>query len=483
MTDFWQLLVCFVCLLMPAAIAAKESPNPTGLEPRNQPNILFLFTDDQSFETIGSLGLTDIETPAIDRLVRRGTLLTHAYNMGSWSPAVCVASRTMLITGRSIWDAQRIHHATDQEREAGLLWPQLMKQAGYETFMTGKWHIQTDAARVFDLVRDVRGGMPRDVAAGYNRPRIDVPDRWSPSDPQFGGFWEGGRHWTEVAADHACDYLNQRDSEAPFFMYVAFNAPHDPRQAPQEFVERYPLSRVEVPRNFLPLYPFRDEIGCSADLRDEKLGPFPRTEHAVRVHRQEYYAAITHLDSQIGRILDALDASGKADNTWIFLTADHGLAVGHHGLFGKQNLYDHSVRVPLVVVGPGVAASRRVSTPVYLQDVMATSLELANAHRPDHVFFRSLLPLLHNPSSPRPYSEIYGAYLRLQRSITVDQMKLIAYPKADTLRLYDLANDPLEMNDLAAVPARRAQRDELFQRLIELQKSLGDQLDLTSLAD
>ena len=458
----------------------------TGAQPLHaaeKPDILFLFADDQCFETIGALKLTDIETPNLDRLMKRGTLFTHAYNMGSWSGAVCVASRTMLITGRSVWDANRVYKSTDKERQAGVLWPQLMKNAGYQTYMTGKWHIQTDAAKVFDIVKDVRGGMPKDTPTGYNRPLDGTTDPWSPSDPKFGGFWEGGKHWSEVVADNASKFIDQAAKKAdPFFMYIAFNAPHDPRQSPQAFVDRYPLDRIQVPENFLPEYPFKDLIGCSASLRDEKLGPFPRTEHAVKVHRQEYYALITHLDEQIGRILDKLEASGRADNTWIFFTADHGLAVGHHGLFGKQNLYDHSTRVPFIVAGPGVKSNHRIDAAIYLQDVMATSIELAEAEQPEHIFFNSLLPLLRGTRTASFYPEIYGAYLELQRSISVDGFKLIAYPKAETLRLYDLSNDPFEMHDLAGKPEFRKRANSMFASLLKLQESLGDEADLTLIA-
>lgn len=446
-----------------------------------QPNILFLFTDDQSFETIRAFGHTDIDTPNLDRLVQRGTTFTHAYNMGSWSGAVCVASRTMLITGRSVWRANAIYDATEKEREAGRLWPQMMSRAGYATYFTGKWHIKTDAAKAFDVAKHIRPGMPNDTPAGYNRPLTGQPDPWSPSDPKFGGFWTGGKHWSEVAADDAVEFLGAaKQGGKPFFMYVAFNAPHDPRQSPQEYVDKYPLHRIAVPKNFLPEYPNKDAIGCSAALRDEKLGPFPRSEHAVKVHRQEYYALITHLDAQIGRILDALEKSGQADNTWIFLTADHGLAVGHHGLFGKQNMYDHSLRVPFVVAGPGVKAGAKIQLPIYLQDVMATALELAGAPKPEQVEFHSLLPLLRGEKSPAAREAIYGAYLELQRAVIHDGWKLILYPKARVVLLYHVAADPDERHDLAADPAHAGRRTALFQRLRALQRELDDPLDLTA---
>jgi arylsulfatase A-like enzyme len=447
-----------------------------------KPNVLFLFADDYCFEAVRASGHTDIDTPNLDRLVQRGTTFTRAYNMGSWSGAVCVASRTMLVTGRSVWNAESVYKTTDKEREAGVLWPQLMSRAGYRTYFTGKWHIQTDAAKCFDVARHIRAGMPKDTPNSYNRPPASGEDTWSPYDTSLGGFWEGGKHWSEVVADDAVDYLGDaKQAGKPFFMYIAFNAPHDPRQSPKEYVDRYPLDRIAVPENFLAQYPHKDAIGCGPSLRDEKLGPFPRTEHAVKVHRQEYYALITHMDAQIGRILDALEASGQADNTWIFFTADHGLAVGHHGLFGKQNMYDHSVRVPFIVAGPGVAKDRRNDAAIYLQDVMATSLDLAGADKPAHVFFNSLRPLLSSQQKQSNYESVYGGYLELQRAVTHDGWKLIAYPKAGVLRLYHLAKDPQEMTDLAADAKHAKRKAELFTKLLALQGQFGDKLDLAAM--
>lgn len=444
-----------------------------------KPNVLFLFADDFTYEAVRAFGHTDIDTPNLDRLAARGTTFTRAYNMGSWSGAVCVASRTMLNTGRSVWDAGAVYKETDKERQSGVLWSQLMSKAGYKTYMTGKWHVQTDATKVFDMVMDVRPGMPKTVPTAYNRPIAGQTDAWSPYDKSLGGFWEGGKHWSEVVNDHTITFLNDaKQQEKPFFIYAAFNAPHDPRQAPKEYEDMYPLSRIKVPENFIPEYPYKDDIGCSEKLRDEHLAPMPRTEFAVKTHRSEYYALITHLDVQIGKILDALDANGQADNTWIFFTADHGLAVGHHGLIGKQNMYDHSVRVPFIVAGPGVAKGAKNDNAIYLQDVMATALDLAEAEKPQHVFFHSLRPLLNGTQKQSSYESVYGAYLELQRAVTHDGWKLIAYPKAKVLRLYHLAEDPQEMTDLAAKPEHAALKKEMYARLVKLSADLGDQVEL-----
>jgi len=181
---------------------------------------------------------------------------------------------------------------------------------------------------------------------------------------------------------------------------------------------------------------------------------------------------------QMGRVFEALEKSGQAANTWIFFTADHGLAVGHHGLFGKQNMYEHSLRVPFMVAGPGVKAGHRISAPIYLQDVMPTVLELAGVPKPAHVDFHSLLPLLRGERTQSAYPSIYGGYLELQRAVIHEGWKLIVYPKARVMRLFDLTADPHEMKDLADAPAHAARRQQLFTRLLTLQRELDDRLDL-----
>ena len=448
-----------------------------------KPNILFIFADDQCYETIGGLGLTDIETPHLDRLMNSGTSFTRAYNMGSWSGAVCLASRAMLNTGRFIWRAQKASNQAETERADGRFWSENMKSAGYKTYMTGKWHVQASAEKCFDITRNVRGGMPNQTPEGYNRPLPGKPDQWSPYDRKFDGFWKGGKHWSEIVADDAIDYLSEAKKHAnknPFFAYIAFNAPHDPRQAPKEFIDKYPLNRIKVPSNFLPMYPYKDKIGCPHGLRDEKLAPMPRTKHAIQVNRQEYYAIITHMDLQIGRILDSLEKSGMADNTYIFYSADHGLGVGHHGLLGKQNLYEHSTRVPFIIQGPAIPKGKRIESPIYLQDVMATSLALAGIEKPKHVEFNDILPLALGKTKKSPYKEIYGAYLNVQRSITKNNIKLLAYPNVPLLRVYDIAKDPEEKKDLAPTQKGKTLIKKLFPQLVKLQKKMGDSLDLST---
>lgn len=475
-------------LLFLAAFLTAAATAPAQLPAK--PNILFILTDDQAVDTIAALGEAipggvTVQTPNLDRLARSGTVFRNAANMGAWHGAVCVASRSMLNTGRFLWAAESAEKGKFKgEIQDGRFWSQRMRTAGYETYMAGKWHVEAPVATLFDHLGTVRPGMPGSRASAYQRPREGKPDAWQPWDESLGGFWKGGRHWSEVLADETAGFLKSAaQSSKPFFMYIAFNAPHDPRQAPRSFVERYPADRLGLPPNFKPLHPLHEAMGLGPAtdqaLRDEALAPFPRTEHAVRVHRGEYYALVTHLDEQIGRILDTLREQGLTEKTVVILTSDHGLAVGRHGLMGKQNLYQHSVRVPFVIAGPGIPAGRVIDTRMYLQDAMATSLDLAGADA-SGVDFKSLGPLLRGEAAA-PYDAVYGAYTaRNQRSIVEGNHKLILYPTAGVAELFDLLADPLEMNDLASRPDSVSTQKRLFARLRKLQVETGDPLDLTA---
>jgi arylsulfatase A-like enzyme len=444
-----------------------------------KPNILLILTDDQTYHSINALGNHEIRTPTLDRLVHEGMTFTNAFNMGGWHGAVCVASRTMMNTGGAIWRAHKNEarlHSWANERK---LWSQLMEDAGYETYFSGKWHVKVPPDSIFNHVRHIRPGMPADTPVGYDRPIMGQEDAWSPFDTTQGGFWQGGRHWSEVLADDAEHFLARASQQKrPFFMYLAFSAPHDPRQSPKAYVDQYPPGKIAVPETFQPEYPYLGKIGYDRDLRDERLAPYPRTRYAVQVHRAEYYAIISHMDAQIKRILDALKMSGKEENTYIFFTSDHGLACGNHGLMGKQSLFDHSIRVPFVVVGPSVPPNSKNVREIYLQDIMPTSLELAGIEKPDYVDFESIIDLISDPKAQSHYSAIYGCYTNAQRMIRKNGFKLIAYPKAEVILLFDLVNDPLEQFNLSDSLRYAGLKKDLFNDLLALQQQMADTTDI-----
>ncbi|MGH9661029.1 MAG: sulfatase-like hydrolase/transferase, partial [Bryobacteraceae bacterium] len=312
-----------------------------------RPNIVILFTDDQRYDTVAALGHREVRTPHMDRLVREGTAFTRAHIMGGTVGAVCVPSRAMLLTGQTLFhvDASIVRPQAGRAARPFALFPEVFARAGYTTFGTGKWHngpalysrcFQRGGKIFFGGMSDQNNVLVADFdpAGDYSPPRRRAENRYS------------SRMFTDTAVDFLRGY---RDS-APFLLYCAYTSPHDPRTAPPEFASLYDPAKVELPRNFLPRHPFDNG---EMEIRDEKLAPWPRTPEVIRRHIADYYAMVSEVDSQIGRVLEALDQTGRASNTIVVFAGDNGLAVGQHGLMGKQNLYEHSVRVPLVIRGPG----------------------------------------------------------------------------------------------------------------------------------
>jgi arylsulfatase A-like enzyme len=426
------------------------------------PNIVFLFSDDQRADTIAALGNAHIRTPNLDLLTRQGTTFTRAYCMGAQQGAVCVPSRAMLMTGRTLF-----HVNTNLQGQTS--WPEMLAKSGYRTFATGKWHNGPQSLlRCFGEGKALfLGGMGQP----YELPVEDIGP-----DHQLNNKRPSGKHSVELFSDCAIDFLKSQKGDKPFLLYVAFNAPHDPRIAPREYHARYENDQPPAPPNFLPQHPFNngDLIG-----RDEKLAPWPRTEATVRKHLADYYASIEFVDAQVGRILTALRASGQYDNTLIVYSSDHGLAIGSHGLFGKQNLYDHSMHAPLIMAGPGVPAGKRSEALCYLLDIFPTLGELAHVPAPEGSEGKSLVPVL-SGKQLGVRDTLFTAYTKVQRAIRDERWKIIVYPQINKVQLFDLQNDPNEMKDLAADAALADQKKRLLALLREAQAKCGDQQPLTT---
>ena len=448
----------------------------------SRPNVLLLFTDDQRFDTIGALGNPQIKTPNLDRLVARGTTFTHAHIPGGTRPAVCMPSRAMLHTGRTLFHL--VESGERIPRDHTLLGEHLWA-SGYRTFGTGKWHNGREAyARSFSDGAEIFFGgmmdhwnMPAyhfDPSGKYDAkcPRCPDPMRsktieWHPHCDHI----SGGTHSSELLATATVKFLESYKAEDPFFAYVSFLAPHDPRTMPQRFRDMYWDEDIELPDNFMPQHPFDTGVH---QIRDEVLADYPRKPAQVREHIADYYAMITHLDHEIGRVLDALEASGHAENTLVVMAGDNGLAVGRHGLFGKQNLYDHSVRVPLIFAGPGISAGERRDSLCYLLDIYPTLCDLLGIETPVSVEGMSLRPAIETSAPAR--EELLLAYERLHRGLRTRSHKLIEY-NIDGERhtqLFNLQEDPSELQNRADDPAAGETLRHLRHRLAELAREWGD---------
>jgi arylsulfatase A-like enzyme len=271
---------------------------------------------------------------------------------------------------------------------------------------------------------------------------------------------------SELFADAAVEFLSNYGGEQPFYAYVAFTAPHDPRQPPVAYREMYYKNPPPLPRNFLPQHPFDNG---SLVGRDENLGPWPRPREMIQDQLSEYYGMITHLDEQVGRVLDALEKSGRAGNTIIVYAADHGLAMGSHGLLGKQNIYEHSMAAPLIFAGPGIPQGKSSSAFTYLLDIFPTLAALAGANLPEGVDGHDLGPLwLGQKQSVR--DSLFLAFQGVARAVRDERWKLIRYPQVNFNQLFDLEIDPDEMHNLAADPEQRSEVNRLTNLLLDWQR-------------
>lgn len=427
-------------------------------------NIVVLFADDLRFDAIGAMGNDEVKTPHLDELARRGTTFTHCFNMGSMNPAVCIPSRAMLMSGRTLF-----HVPTNL---AGVkTWPQHLRENGYATFGIGKWHNgpASHAAAFNEGAAVFFGGM----SDQFKIPIFDYS-----ADGKYPKSKEktADKHSSEIFADEAVGFLQGYNRQQPFFLYCAFWSPHDPRTAPAEYHKLYDPAKLKLPRSFMAEHPFDNG---ELKVRDELLAGFPRTEAEVRKHTVDYYAMITHLDAQVGRVLKTLAETGRSKDTIVIFTADNGLAVGRHGLFGKQSLYDHSVRVPLMISGPPIPAGKKQDSLCYLLDLFPTTCDLAGVSIPKEVEGKSLRPIMEGKES-RVRGEVFGAYRDFQRSIRTDRWKLIRYPQADVTQLFDLQSDPDELTNLAKEAEQAERVAAMTKQLAAMQKQLDDPLPLNS---
>ncbi len=444
------------------------------------PNVLFLFADDLRADLIDSEAGTKLETPRLDELARAGMTFTRAY----CSYPICVVSRAEILTGQQGWE-----NGIDGRRGATLrgeptFWPETFRDAGYETFHIGKWHVS---------------GRP--TAYGYTEVAglfgSGGSKWWEPGQTDWKGFpITGYKGWMFQSGDGKTKYpelgvgitpdisqkiataavdLLRADRSKPWMMHINFTAPHDPLMMPPGLEGKYQASDIPLPANYLPVHPF--DHG-NFEGRDEALLAWPRTEEAVRDLLRLYYSVVDDLDTQIGRILDALDQTGQRENTIVIFTSDHGMGCGSHGLRGKQNQYEHTARVPLIIDGLGIDPGSRTDAMVYLRELFPTTCELSGIHVPESVRAKSFAPVLRNQAKHH-HESICGYFTDTQRMIrTEDNWKLILYPEIERTQLFDLNTDPFELRDLSDSQDAgvQAKRKTLEERLRTWRTESGDPL-------
>jgi choline-sulfatase len=477
----WIVTLAFV---LGAATAPLLAATP------KRPNFLFIIVDDQSPTDLRPYNpQTSLQTPHIDRLAAQGITFDSAHHMGSFIGAVCTPSRHMVMSGRSLWHMpSSLTSRVFANYRADLCPPNLeqnsipavFNRAGYDTMRTCKLGNSYEAANALFTVR-------KDAS------------RYGPDD-DVGSPWH---------AEQVLDYLQQRSASRdtdPFLIYFGFTHPHDPRYGKPGLLEKYgavnhtdsntlpPASAKAppLPANYLPAHPFHH--GHPA-LRDETTveGVWERRDEVtIRNERGRYFACSENIDTQIGRVLARLEAMGELDNTYIFYTSDHGIAIGRHGLQGKQNLYEHTWRVPFIVRGPGIKAGSRAKGNIYLMDVLATLCDLAGVAAPassEGLSFRSVLEGRRDTVRDVLYGVYCGGTKPGMRSVKQGDWKLIKYDVMDgkirQTQLFNLAENPHELlpehqaknpaqTNLADDPRYAAKRKELEALLLAEERRWND---------
>ena len=442
-------------LISPCAAYGEQSPV-------DRPNFVVIITDNQRFDTIAALGNPVIKTPNLDRLVRGGTTFTRAV-----AYPLCTPSRAEMLTGCSAPRTGVLGFSERPPKELAF-WPAVMRDRGYQTWHIGKWHIV---------------GAPEEY--GYSQTGAMVRSGGPRTPPLY------GRHGREITgyrnslfmsnrpdaklsqpvaitadidryfADSAIEVIEGKPGQ-PFFLHVNFTAGHDPYLTPDGFQPTYDAEKMPLPANFLPEHPF-DHGNLRG--RDELLLPWPRTPAMIREELAYYYAELSYMDEQVGRIVSALERSDQMKNTVVIFASDHGRGLGSHGIVGYHCMYEHSISSPVIFYGRGIPAGVSREAQCYLRDLFPTVCELGGAPIPATVEGRSLVPVLQGRAH-QIYDCVFGCFQQYSRMVRSDRWKYIYYPQIDKVQLFDLKSDPEEIHDLSTTPDHSEIAAELRTKLL-----------------
>ncbi|MBN2022323.1 MAG: sulfatase [Pirellulales bacterium] len=455
--SFRSLLAASVAAVLIAALAGAAAAA------ESRPNVLFIMADDLN----NSMGCYDhalVKTPNLDRLAQRGVRFTQAYCQFP----LCGPSRNSMLTGlypnsTGILSNGQIFRQTIPRHKS---LPQAFRLAGYFAGRIGKLYHYGVPRSIGTNGHDDPGSWELELnPAGCDR-LIEEPDIFSLRPGQFGGTlsWHASPrgdllHTDGLLASDAEWVLDRcaRRNDRPFFLAVGFYRPHTPYVSPKKYFEGYPKERMPLVQGVK-----EDQRDVPAPaLASRHVEQDRMTDDLRRQAIQAYFASITFMDAQVGRVLDALDRLGLADNTIVVFTSDHGYHLGEHGLWQKMSLFEESARVPLIVVAPGVTKPGGVArTPVGLVDLYPTLAGLCGVDAPDNLQGQNLAPILADPSLPGrgwALSQVTrGGAKKTTFGFTLRTSRW-RYTEWDEGRrgreLYDHQNDPREQTNLADEPA------------------------------
>jgi len=450
---------------------AAAEQQPAG----RRPNILFIMSDDHAAHAVSAYSDKLIQTPHIDRLAQEGCLFTRAFAVNS----ICTPSRATILTGQySHRNGVPVFNRLAPET---VTVAHRLRQAGYHTAMIGKWHLGSDPQ-------------------GFDHWEI-LPGQGEYFDPVLytreGSKRYAGKHCTDVITELAVEQLRARPKDRPFFMMMHHKAPHRPWEPAPRHRELWRQRTIPEPDTLFDdtatrgdaLRMQKQSIARDLTKKDVKedvpegLAGRARTRWLYQRYMQDYLGCIQGIDESVGKVLDALDAEGIADNTVVIYTSDQGFFLGDHGLYDKRFMYEESIRMPFLVRWPkGIKAGTRQEALAINCDFAPTFLALAGEGTPPEMQGESLLPLLGGGQPDTWRKSFYYRYYHdpgdhntpRHYGVRTETHKLVYFDKLDQWECYDLAKDPQELNNLYAAGAEQATVAALKAELARLRKALGD---------
>lgn len=476
-----QLALCFILTLcgIPLARTAEVPELPRQGQPRN---IVFILTDDHRADALGYKGHPFLETPRLDELARGGVDFSNAVVTTS----LCSPSRGSILTGLYAHNHRVIDNNNPVSEEL-VFFPQYLQAAGYETAFVGKWHMGGDddsPQRGFDHWVSFRGqgtywadgrGVTRRVAQthsdGFNVNGTRVPQRG---------------YITDELTDYALDWLQHRDADKPFMLYVSHKAVHSDFVAADRHLGTYRDADIPLPDSAAPATAKQDKPRWVRDQRNSRHGidfGYNVEDYTVAKYARRYYETLLSVDDSVGRIMDYLKAEGLLESTLVVYMGDNGFHFGEHGLIDKRTAYEDSIKVPLIFHCPDLfPQGSTVSEIVANIDIAATLIEIAGLTPPlEKMDGRSFFPLAQGESIPWRNEVLYeyfwewnGPYTPTMHALRGERYKYIRYYGVwDIDELYDLKNDPEEKFNLINEPAHQGQVTAMNKRLFEVLEDTG----------
>ncbi len=445
-----------------AALAMMGLPKVSEAAEK-RPNIVFILTDDQRFDSMSCTGHPYVHTPNMDRLAREGAIFRNCFV----TTALCSPSRASFLSGKYVHTHGVKDNRTFFPTDTHATFPQLLQKAGYETAYFGKWHMGRQ-----DIVQP---GFNRWVAllgqGTYMDPKLNIDGTWT----------ETTGYIADILTGHAVDWLKQK-RDAPFCMYLAHKSVHEPFTPAVRHSKLYEGKEITLPPSAKDTMEGKPEFVKSKSPlgKGEKFPTFPdRFQERVR----NYYRTLMGVDDSVGQILRTLEETGQLDNTIIVFAGDNGFFWGEHGLGDKRWAYEESMRIPFLVRFPKMLKPGSTIDEMVLNiDLAPTLLDLAGAPIPADMQGRSWKPLLQGKHPKWREDFLYEYFIDAEfpkavpliKSVRTTRWKYISYPEInDTEELYDLRNDPYEMRNLAQDPKHSGVLKDMKARLARLLKETG----------